>query len=134
MVRRNLSRRNKYYISKERAYELQHFCFQYDELKSELAKINVFPEEVFDEYIRTYDISDPTYKLARKRLSLINRITMIEEAAKEATTEFYKCLLIGVTKNVTYDILVLNYGLLCSEREYYTYYRRFLKILSDKRD
>ena len=39
LVRPVLSKRNKYYISKHRYYELKHFCLQYPEWKEEYANL-----------------------------------------------------------------------------------------------
>ena len=35
-----LSKKNKYYISKHRYYELKHFCLQYNEWIEELKKLD----------------------------------------------------------------------------------------------
>ena len=45
--RAELSKKNPYYISKHRYYELKHFCRQYDEWKRALVRIDgwkAFPE------------------------------------------------------------------------------------------
>ena len=38
--RAELSKKNPYYISKHRYYELKHFCRQYDEWKRALVRID----------------------------------------------------------------------------------------------
>lgn len=66
--RAELSKKNPYYISKHRYYELKHFCRQYDEWKRALVRIDgwkAFPESTGA--IVNATPSNPTEQMAMAR-------------------------------------------------------------------
>lgn len=132
MITKTLSTKNPYRLERNRYLELKYFCFQYEDYKKEINSLLYLPAVKSSES-KNKNISDPTADLAIRRNELLLKCEMIEQSAIEAAPGFYQELIKGVTRNIGYDGLVLSEGLLVSQREYYICYRRFFKILSDRR-
>lgn len=124
-IRPIVSESNASYISKERRYELVHFCKQYDEWKNEIKKET--------ELARPGEF-DPTGNKAVKLARLNGYICLVEEAAKQTSKDLFKYILEGVTHNKTYEEVRACMGIPCCRNEYYLLYRRFFYILSEMRD
>lgn len=136
-MRSKMSKKNKWYIDPERYLELLHFCKQYNhmiasrksfvELKSGMIKL---------EPTRKNCKPDPTAEIAIKIVSLDKRISLIEEAAKEASgpdSDMYEWLMMGITKDISYDNMYMI-GIPCGKDYYYDCYHKFFYILDQKRD
>lgn len=77
--RAELSKKNPYYISKHRYYELKHFCRQYDEWKRALVRIDgwkAFPESTGA--IVNATPSNPTEQMAMARAFYSSRVDLLE--------------------------------------------------------
>lgn len=125
VIRAQLSKSNKYYISKHRYYELKHFCLQYFEWKRELNKLNWFGEKGDG---RSTDPAKPVERIVSVRDLYLRRMEMIEQAAVEADSTIYPFIIKGVTEGKTYSALQAD-GLSCSKDYYYVQYRRFFWCL-----
>lgn len=66
MIRPELSRNNKYWISKHRYYELKHFCLQYPLWKSAYA---AFDDTLYD-YILKAVTEELSYTYLRTKLDI----------------------------------------------------------------
>ena len=69
-IRPEVSRKNRYWISKPRYYELKHFCLQYPGWKkayADLVEYGVAVSNISNEF-RNHDISDPTAKIAMMKI------------------------------------------------------------------
>lgn len=134
-IRPELSKKNRYWLSKSRYYELKHFCLQYPIWKKvylELVDYGV-PVSVIKSEIKPTTISDPTAQLAIEKLYYMDRIEMVEEAAYEADKYLYKYILKAVTEGYSYVHLKSRLEIPCSRETYYDRYRKFFWILSQKR-
>lgn len=134
-IRPELSKKNKYWLSKSRYYELKHFCLQYPLWKKvylELVDYGV-PVSMIKSEIKPTTISDPTAQLAIEKLYYMDRIEMVEEAAYEADKYLYKYILKAVTEGYSYVHLKSRLEIPCSRETYYDRYRKFFWILSQKR-
>lgn len=134
-IRPELSKKNRYWLSKSRYYELKHFCLQYPLWKKvylELVDYGV-PVSVIKSEIKPTTISDPTAQLAIEKLYYMDRIEMVEEAAYEADKYLYKYILKAVTEGYSYVHLKSRLEIPCSRETYYDRYRKFFWILSQKR-
>lgn len=134
-IRPELSKRNKYWISRSRYYELKHFCLQYPGWRkayAELIEYGVSVSNINNEF-RSSEISDPTAKIAIMKMYCMDRIEMIEEAAMEADKYLFKYIIVAVTEGRSYVYLKSRLDIPCSRDTFYDRYRKFFWILSHKR-
>lgn len=137
-IRPEVSKKNKYWISKHRYYELKHFCMQVPEWKKELAVLDGYKSES-----KPIDVSETgtdessVEKTAIRREELNERIRMISKAVllTDEVNGIGNFVLGGVINNLPYDKLNARLGMAipCSRDEYYEYYRKFFYILSGLR-
>lgn len=129
-MRPELSKRNKYYIDRNRYYELKYYCLQYPEWKKRQAEIDGYPNQRIDIF-RNGDVefSDPTYNHVKARSYYLDNIRIVEEAALLADPVLKDYILKGVTLGISYSILQARYSIPCGRDMYYDRYRRFFWIL-----
>lgn len=134
-IRAAISRRNKYWIDKHRHYELKHFCLQYPSWKRTYAAI----DELSSSLTGIGSISssnlpgDPTVKCVMRKAYYLERISLIEQAAREADEDLYLYILKAVTEDLSYTYLKTRLEIPCSRDTYYDRYRRFFWLLSESR-
>lgn len=134
-IRPEISKKNRYWISKHRYYELKYFCLQYPGWRkaySELVEYGVAVSNISNEF-RTTDISDPTAKIAILKMNCMDRIEMVEKAAMEADKYLYKYIIKAVTEGHSYVYLKSKLDIPCSRETYYDRYRKFFWLLSHRR-
>lgn len=134
-IRPEISKQKPYYISKHRFYELKHFCLQYKEWKKELNDISFHSSNSFDGRVHTSNnsIKDPVFDEVVRRELLLDRIHMVQKAAKSCSKDLGIYVLKGVTEEISYERLVLQNGIPCCKETYYEAFRRFFFILSKLR-
>lgn len=134
-LRPEISKKNKYHINKHRHYELKHFCLQYPEWKREYSCWDwVGPTTTRFEPVRTTNVpSDPTVRNVIIREKYVDRIQMIEKAAKDADEYLHEYILKAVTEGLSYTYLKNALKIPCSKDTYYDRYRKFFWILSNMR-
>lgn len=94
-----LSKKNKYYISKHRYYELKHFCLQYNEWIEELKKLNSQGgRSAGGEIHSNPQFSDPTAEIAMRQSQLQQNIEMIKVAAIQTDRVLFNYLIKAVTE------------------------------------
>ena len=130
VIRSKLSRKNRFYIDKNRYYELKYFCLQYDDWKRALTDIQNTIRTLPEVYVQQSTVADVTAKMADARMYYQNRIDLIENAAKETSSDFWKYLVQAVTKGYTYNALDIP----CCREVYYEMYREFFWRLSMTRN
>lgn len=104
--RAELSKKNPYYISKHRYYELKHFCRQYDEWKRALVRIDgwkAFPESTGA--IVNATPSNPTEQMAMARAFYSSRVDLLEHCLGELEPAIAPYILRGVTEGHSYEAL-----------------------------
>lgn len=131
--RPDISKKNKYWISKHRYYELKHFCLQYNEWKQKLNGLS---------YVSSCDIVDGTCKDGMKHEQISNKayilsrvkskIDLVESCCNEAAEDLSLYLLMSVTEGKSYENLRMVYEIPCSRQSFYACYRKFFFILSQK--
>lgn len=134
-VRPELSKKNKYWISKHRYYELKYFCLQYPMWKKAyelLDGLQMYSYELV--YISNTDPSDVTGKCVEEREIYFDRMKTVEQAAIEADPYLASYILKAVTEGLSYTYLKQKLNIPCSRDMYYDRYRRFFWILSQERD
>lgn len=132
--RPKLSRKNPYYISPERYYELKHFCRQYNDWKKALNLIDawhVSPNDISG-VIKGSPPSNPTERQALARLYYSSHIDILESCLQGIDPSIAPYILKGVTEGIGYDVL-RSKGCPCCREMYYAYYRYFFWLLSKER-
>ena len=135
-IRSKISKKNQYWISKHRYYELKHFCLQYNSWKREYSNIDgmvVVPLDII-RGIKSGDITDPTYEKSLKSLYYLNKIKMLEDISKKTDFVLGEYVLKGVINGLSYDVLKARLKIPCGRDTYYNLYRKFFWILDRERD
>lgn len=133
--RPELSKKNPFYISKHRYYELRHMCLQYPEWKRALKEIDGYKKSfIFADTKKRSEEADPTGVTVEQRDLYSQKIRMVEWACKEADPTIQKYLLIGVTEGVRYEFLRSRYNIPCSRDYYFEQYHKLFKILDSRKN
>lgn len=132
-----LSKKNRYWISRHRYYELKHFCLQYKEWKTKYLSLSD-PYHVtirFDERTNSdVEWSDSTADMVIKRDRYLSKMKLIEETAYQADEALGNYILKGVTEGLGYTYLRSVMDIPCGKEMYYNKYRRFFWLLDSKID
>ncbi len=135
-IRPELSTKNKYWVSKNRHYELRYFCLQYPDWRKAYAELD--GSSIFSS--RSNGIpsgrepGDPTASLVEKRSSYFDKMRIVEQTAIDADPDLASYILKGVTEGVSYDQLKARLEIPCSRDTYYDRYRRFFWLLDRTRN
>ena len=135
LIRAELSKKNKYWISKHRHYELKHFCLQYPEWKKAymLRTGRSASLSTITTSIKNHNF---VYSLISSNSTLFNYtelIELIERTAMEADPYLYEYILKGVTEGRSFTYLKAVMGIPCGKDMYYDRYRKFFWLLSNAR-
>ena len=134
IIRNEISKNNEYWIEKERYLELKHFCMQYSRWKESYEELSKSFPYLKDSEIKGTDISDTTSKIAMLMLNYSDKISLLENIAKETDEEINNYILKAVTNNIPYVTLQMMYGIPCSRDTFYKRYRKFFWILDKRRN
>ena len=136
VIRPEISKDNKYWISKHRYYELKHFCLQYPNWKRIVLDVysSNTSTSIVERIPSTNRPSDPTGNLAILNLYYLERIKLIEKIAAETDKQLSYYILKGVTEGFSYTYLKSRLEMPCSRDMYYDRYRRFFWLLSQERN
>ena len=134
--RPSVSKKNKYWISKHRFYEISHHCLQYAEWKDELrnlqASIGVKAVKM-DGMPHGTEVGSPTESIALRIYDLEEKIKRVEDAAYESDPVIEKFILKAVTNDgITFNYLKNVMGIPCEKDMYYDRRRKFYWIMSQK--
>lgn len=134
-VRPELSKTNKYWVSKNRFYELKYFCLQYPVWKKQYEEIDgLYGCTIDSVYSRLNTPSDPTAKTVEVRSKYLERMEVIEQAAIEADPYLASYILKAVTEGLSYTYLKARLEIPCGRDMYYDRYRRFFWLLDQARN
>lgn len=129
-VKAELSKKNEFYISKHRFYELKHFCLQYPTWKEayySLDGLSKSPERIES---FGHEHGDPTVRCAQAREAFRARMKIVEDAAEETDHYLKDYILEAVAKGRGYTYLSTVMEIPCSKEYYYKKFREFFYILS----
>jgi hypothetical protein len=135
LIRAELSKKNRYWISKHRHYELKHFCLQYPEWKRACA-IRSGRSACLATITTSLVNHQNTYSPNSNNSPLSNyvkQIELIEQIAMEADPYLYEYILKGVTEGRSFTYLKAVLGIPCGKDMYYDRYRKFFWLLSNAR-
>lgn len=135
-IRATVSQKNKYRIDKHRHYELKHFCLQYPDWKRAYSDFDnpSVPLSTIERVSTSNLPGDPTAKRAIMKTLYLEKIQLVENAAREADEYLYEYILKGVTENLSYAHLKARFDIPCGKDMYYDRYRRFFWLLSSSRN
>ena len=134
-IRAELATTHKYWISKHRYYELKHFCLQYSEWRKAYNAIDdlIISSPSLDEVVSTNNISNPTERYALAKIAYLDKIDMVEKAAKDADPDIWNYILKAVTEELSFSHLKTKLEIPCGKDMYYDRYRKFFWLLSKAR-
>lgn len=134
-IRPELSERSKYWIEKHRYYELKHFCLQYPLWKKAYANLSSMQSVRYDLAgpIKTNIINKPVETCIERSMFYLDRMDMVERAAKETDDVLSGYILKAVTNGISYDCLRAKAEIPCCKDTYYDLYRRFFWLLDKER-
>lgn len=135
-VRPELSKKNKYWIDKNRFYELKYFCLQYPLWKKAYDLLDGVS-------VCSYDLTgvsgaslpnDITANCVEERSIYFERMQVIERAAIDSDPYLASYILKAVTEGLSYTYLKSRLEIPCSRDTYYDRYRRFFWLLDEVRN
>lgn len=130
-IRPEVSKKNKYWISKNRHYELKYYCLQYPEWKTDYKNTDGYS----DVAAKSDDAqSDRTAEHGISRAEYMDKIRLIERIAKETDECLADYILRAVTENLSFTYLKHKLAIPCGKDLYYSRYRKFFYLLSKARD
>ena len=129
-IKPELSKKNKYWIDKNRYYELKYFCLQYPLWKRVCEDLDPVKVSSY-ELVRISDgtLRDPVALCAAEREIYTNRMCQVEKAARDADPYLSSYILKAVTEGHAYDYLYSRLEIPCSRDTYYDRYRKFFWLL-----
>lgn len=135
-VRPEVSKKNPYYINRERYYELKHFCKQYPIWKEAYIALDGLSRRPADLelFVKPTQTSDPTERCAEAREFYLRRMNMVEQCAHDADPELSKYIITYVTKGDTYGVLKMRDRIPCCKDVFYETARKFFWLLNKVRD
>lgn len=136
IIRPEISKKNKYWISKHRYYELKHFCLQYPIWKSAYLSLNEvsIPLSMIGNLATRDEPGDPTGNRAVLKAYYKEKIDLVERVAIDADQYLYEYILKAVTEELSYTYLRSKLDIPCGRDMYYERYRKFFWLLSEARD
>lgn len=135
-IRPSISKRSKWYIDKERYYELLHFCRQYPSWKKRLVLLQAasIPSHNTSPLYSSNLVSCPTESLAIELASLSSKMDLIETACNLTDEFLSNYILKAVTEGLSFNYLSLQMNMPASRDTFYDRYRKFFYILSGLRN
>lgn len=135
-VRPEVSKKNPYYIERERYYELKHFCRQYPIWKKAYDALDGLSRRPADLelFSKPGQTSDPTARCAEAREYYSTRMEMVEKCAKEASPALYKYIMSYATYGDAYSVLKMRDHIPCNKEMFYDIARKFFWLLNKVRE
>ena len=135
--RAKISKKNKYWISKHRFYEIEHHCLQYKEWKDEYKTLSIGIQGVsgvdYDGMPHGTNVGNPTETVGMRMAILKGKIDTVEKTAEEADPELAKYILKAVTnEGISFNYLKMVMGIPCEKDMYYNRRRKFYWLMSQR--
>lgn len=132
-MKNEISKKNPYWIPRHRYLELKKWCMQYHDWEEEYNAC-VYLTSKIPRGEKSSNVSDPSSKMAIHMAELKKKMNLIADICKEVAPNYPITLLIALTRNRSYDDVVIYNPALPSRAEWYKTRRKFFYILSQKRD
>lgn len=132
-MRGELSKKSKYYLTKNRFYELKYFCLQYKDWKLYLDSIDCGTHSrALTPYPRSTDVHSLVEEVAIRRDFYERRIALVESICKSTDPYIWRYLLKAVTEEVSYTYLKTYMNIPCGKDYYYDRYRKLFWLLDEE--
>lgn len=135
VIRSELSKRNPYYISKHRYYELKHYCLQWHEWQREYASLALKTPHtgaLIKMDVKSYACDDKTAYMGSKMAVLSNRMDLITDLIHQCGDGIEPWLSMAIKDGKSYPVLQ-SYGIPCGKDYFYRCYRKFFWLLDEFR-
>lgn len=134
-MKKELSRKNPYWIEKHRYLELKHFCRQYPFWREMYYRYDGLSHQAIElrQYPLPYGHSDPTADTAMAKAYYSSRMELLIRIAQETDEDIGEYILDGVTTGRSYDQLKARENIPCGRDTYYELYRKFFWLLHQAR-
>lgn len=133
-LRPELSKKNKYWIDKNRFYELKYFCLQYPLWKYAYSALDDIHVSSFDlSHVKTSTNADILGSIVDERALYLERMELVEKSAREADPYLASYILKAVTEGHSFTYLKSRLEIPCSRDMYYDRYRRFFWLLDQRK-
>lgn len=129
VIRPSVSKKNPYYISKHRYYELKHFCLQYPEWEHEYKMHIPLKAYLLDDTPRGSEVSDPTGKAGLRLSELASKMNLVKTTCDVSCGVLAGYIFEAVTKGTSFRAFETR-GIPCGKDMYYAVYRKFFYDLS----
>lgn len=133
--RSQISKKNKYWISKHRFLEISHHCMQYNEWKDEYRTLEsqLLKGVEYGGMPHGTDVGNPTETVGMRMAELKTKIERVENVAKEADPVLAKYILKAVTnEDVTFNYLKQFMDIPCEKDMYYDRRRKFYWLMNQR--
>lgn len=131
-MKNDISKKNKYWISKERYLELVHFCLQYPEWISERIYVAFNPVRTsltMSEVKQKPVVDDLTMEQLTTLAILDQNIAMVEVVANEADPTLFPYIMQSITRGLSYESINAFERVPCSRNVFYDTRRKFFWLL-----
>lgn len=132
-IRPEISPKSKWFIERERYYELKHFCMQYPQWKKNYLYLSTSLRSCGCAEVVQNEPGNPTETAALLLLDYSSKIDMVESAAVRSDEQLAPYILMAVTHGVSYAYLSVKLQMPASKDMFYDRYRKFFYILSKAR-
>lgn len=133
-LRPELSKKNKYWIDKNRFYELKYFCLQYPLWKHAYEALDGIRIASYGLTGSTSSLpGDITSMCVEERSRYLERMQAVERAAMETDPYLASYILKAVTEGLSFNYLKARLEIPCSRDMYYDRYRKFFWLLDKER-
>ena len=130
VIRADISKKNKYWISKHRYYELKHWCLQY----SEWNDMYLYFGSIISKNVEgvSNGISKPVEYLVEQREYYKGQMDLVTSCCILSDPDISTYIFKAVTKGLSF-VNLETHGIPCGRDMYYDRYRKFFWILSRKK-
>ena len=131
VIRADISKKNKYWISKHRYYELKHWCLQYQEWRD----MYLYFGSIISKEVNgcSKNISKPVEYLTEQREYYKRQMDLLKECCILSDPDISNYIFKAVTNGLTFVNLHMKYDIPCGRDMYYDRYRKFFWLLSRKK-
>ena len=119
-----VTKKNPFWLPKNRYYELKYFCLQFWDWQKRRAQLDG---------LATRENREPTELEAIERAELDEKIRKVMTCCTLAAHQYDEYLLKGVTKGLSYDTMAAKKVLPIARDAYYVLYRKFFWLLDSSR-
>ena len=133
VIRPELSKKNKYYVPRNRYFELKYFCLQYKDYQRAYNELCT----AISSGIVKIQKRDGAYSEDQSfyiREVYLDKMNLIEDVSRMTDPVFGDYIFKAVTEGLTYQHFKTKDRIPCGRDYYYELYRKFFYILDHKKD